>query len=194
MPMAMQCGGIGGELSDDFFQDVLERDQALQIPVLIDHQCDAPSLALKVMQLSVECRAFRNEVRLARQRNLQQAFARERRLRQCVRHLFHMQDTDHLIQTALVNRQPRMWTGAQLFEHVVPVGRDIDACDIVARNHQIVDGDFLQIQDTHQHALMPVRDQCAGLCHYGAQLFGAQRMRCRAGCRNAEQSQYAIRQ
>jgi hypothetical protein len=43
--------GIGGEFADDLLEDVLERHQPLDVAVLVDHECHAALVALKIQQL-----------------------------------------------------------------------------------------------------------------------------------------------
>ena len=56
---------IGRELANDFFEDVFERDDALNVAVLVDDQRDTAFLLLEVEQLRVQRRALagRNTVR-----------------------------------------------------------------------------------------------------------------------------------
>src|ERR1700683_3084868 len=55
MNVLMRDGGrVGGELTDDLLEDVLERDKALDVAVLIDDEGEAAPVALKVCKLHAE--------------------------------------------------------------------------------------------------------------------------------------------
>ena len=51
---------------------------------------------------------------------------------------------------------------------------EIDGVDLLARDHDVVDGDRLQIQDAHEHLPVAMGDQRPGLGHDGAQLLAGQ--------------------
>ncbi len=53
---------------------------------------------------------------------------------------------------------------------------DVDAADLVARDHDVVDRHFLQVENVQQHALVARRDHRAGLADDGAQLLGTERV------------------
>ena len=57
---------VGGEFPDDLLEDVLERDQACDIAVFVDHEGEAPARALELRQLLRQRRAFGHEVGLTR--------------------------------------------------------------------------------------------------------------------------------
>ena len=63
-------GRIRGELADDLLEDVLERDEALDVAVFVDDEREAAAVALELVELHGERRAFRHEVRLPRARQL----------------------------------------------------------------------------------------------------------------------------
>ena len=58
---------VGREFAHDLFEDILERDQPLDIAVFVDHETDPALLVLKIEQLLVQRRALGHEVRLARE-------------------------------------------------------------------------------------------------------------------------------
>ena len=68
----VQRAGIGGEFADDFLEDILDRDQSLDVAVFVDDETDAALVLAEVEQLRGQRRAFGNEVTFARQ--LDQAF------------------------------------------------------------------------------------------------------------------------
>ena len=61
-------------------------------------------------------------------------------------------------------------------EDILPVLGDVDRRDLLARNHDVVDRDALQIEDRQQHLAVALRDQRARFGDHRAQLIGAQRL------------------
>ena len=49
----MQGARIGGEFTDDFLEDIFDRNQTLYIPVLVDDKGDAALVLAKVDQFVV---------------------------------------------------------------------------------------------------------------------------------------------
>jgi len=60
---------------------------------------------------------------------------------------------------------------SQLFEEGLPLVFEIDSGDVLARDHDVVHGDSLEIEDPHQHLLMRPRNHGARLGDDGAQLL-----------------------
>ncbi len=87
-----------------------------------------------------------------------------------------------------------MCAGADLFDDVVPVVVQVDADDLVARHHDVVDGDLFQVQDVHQHALVPFGNEHAGFVHQRAELLGLQRVVGSAHAALTKQPQHRVRQ
>src|SRR6516165_7168025 len=131
---------IGGELADDLLEDVLEGDQALDVAVLVDHEGEAPAVALEESELHRQCGTLGNEVRLAALRDLDQPLAREGAAHQLIRYALHVQEPDEVVELALVHRQSRVWRLAQLMEDVLPALAHIDPGNLLARDHDVVHG------------------------------------------------------
>ena len=83
---------------------------------------------------------------------------------------------------------------AQLREQVVPVICEIEARDLGARHHDVLDVHPLEVEDAHQHPLMPMRNHHARLGHHGTQFVMAEGTRALAFARHAEQTQHAAGQ
>src|SRR5437763_4390021 len=56
------------EFADDLLDDVLDRDQALQLAVLVDNESETLPIGLELLQLREQRRADRNEIRRTQQR------------------------------------------------------------------------------------------------------------------------------
>ncbi len=182
---------VGGEFADNFFKNVFDRHQALNIAVLIDHECHAALVALKIQQLHVERRSGRYEVRLARLGRRGQCLHVKVPARQFVHDLFHVQKADDAINFALIYGQSGVLALAQLLHDPVPIVIDVDADDFIPRDHDVFDRGILEIQNADQHLLVAPRNHGAGLGHNRAQLFAAQGV-CRHLPRHTEHAQYAI--
>ena len=171
----VQQAGVGGELADDFLEQVLQRHQSLHVAVFVDHERDPPPLSLELQQLLVERGALRHVVRFARPGERHQFVAVELVAHQQPRDLLHVQDADQRLELAVVHRDARVPALADLFDDVVPVVLEVDAVDLAARHHDVVDRDLFQVEDAHQHALVAVRDDGARLGDDGAQFLAAER-------------------
>src|SRR3990167_4960055 len=66
---------------------------------------------------------------------------------------------------------------AQEFDDLVDVLLQIDAHHFVLGNHDVIDGDILQIQNTQQHGFVPFRQNRAGFIHQRAQFLAAEVIR-----------------
>jgi len=60
---------------------------------------------------------------------------------------------------------------AQLVEDALPIVIEIDAGDLLTRNHDVVHRDPLKVENTHQHLLVTARDHQTRFGDDGAQLF-----------------------
>src|SRR5690554_592150 len=83
------------------------------------------------------------------------------------------------MDVAAVNRNPGVLRGVKLVNDVVNVVFNVDADDFVARHHDVVHGDLLQVENAQQHFLVTLGDEAACFMDQGAQLFPAQMV---AGC------------
>ncbi len=165
---------IRGELPDDLLEDVLERHQAIDVTVFVDHEAEAPLVTLEIGQLGGQGRALGDEVRLAAARDFDQPVAGEAVAGQFLHDPFHVQHTDEVVEFAFVHRQAGVQRLAQLIEDVLPGGGHVDAGDLLARDHDVVDRDPSQIEDGQQHLPVPRRHQRSGLGHHRAQFIGTQ--------------------
>ncbi|MEY3714061.1 MAG: hypothetical protein RL321_1681 [Pseudomonadota bacterium] len=155
MDIAMrQRGGVLRELADDFFEDVLERHETQHFTILVDDESQATPIALKILQLRRERRAFGHVVRLALHGNLAEAFSVERAASEFLCDALHVQQAHHVAHIASIHGQSRMRCLTQLVEDALPIVLEIDARDILARNHDVVDGDAFEIEDADQHLLV----------------------------------------
>ena len=77
-----------------------------------------------------------------------------------------------VVELAFVQRQARVRCLPQLVEDVFPVVVDIDGGDFLARDHDVVHRDVLEIEDRQQHLPVTRRNHRAGLGHHRAQFFG----------------------
>ncbi len=90
-----------------------------------------------------------------------------------------------------IHRQSGVLALPQLREDLVPGVLDVDADDLDARNHDVLDGGVLEIENAHQHLLVTLRDHGSGFGHDAAQLLAAQRVRGLLA-RHAKQTQCAV--
>ncbi len=65
----------------------------------------------------------------------------------------HMDDAFDLIDVVAEDRQAGVWGGAQLADDRFQIIVQIDAGDLVSRDHDVVDGHPLQIENAQQHTL-----------------------------------------
>ena len=186
-------GRVSREFADDFLEQVFQRDQAEHVAVLIDHESKAPPVALEVQQLRVQRGALRHVVCVALRRDFAHCLAGQPAAREFVRDALHVQHADQLVEFAFVNGQARVLCFAQALEDRAPVVVQIDADDIAARNHDVIDRDALEIEDAHQHLLVAARDHRTRFSNDRAQFLAGQ------GCllRNlvaadADQHQHAV--
>ncbi len=103
-----------------------------------------------------------------------------------------MQDADDVVDVTLVDRHPRVLTGADMAEDDVEIIVQVDAEDLLTRHHDVIDGDVLEIENRQQHALVATRDHAAGFVDHGAQLVTGQAVGAAADIAHAEQAQQAI--
>lgn len=141
------------EVADDLFEDVLQRDDADHLAIFVDHHADTALLLLEVHQLGRQRRAFRHEIRL--HAGLAEILLGQAALGQQARDLAHVHDPFDLVDVVAVDRQAGVAGGAQLLDDDLEFVVEVDAFDFVARDHQVVDRDLLQVQQAEQH-VMPV--------------------------------------
>src|SRR6202012_5002601 len=101
-------------------------DQSLNVSVLIDHECQAALVALKIQELRIESCTGRNKIGFSRLCSIGQNSLIEMSAGQFMHDLLHVQQPDDVIDLALIKRQPRVLTLAQLFDDAIPVIVDVD--------------------------------------------------------------------
>ena len=107
---------IIGELTDDFFEDVLERDETEYIPVFVDDEAKAATLALEVRELHGQRRAVGNVIGFALPGDLLEPFAIKIAPREFLRDASHMHEAYHLTDVAAIDGQARVRRLPQLLE------------------------------------------------------------------------------
>jgi len=141
------------------------------------HKREAAAIALKEAELYGKRGALRDEVGLAALRDLDETFAAERAAHQLVGDALHVQQTDQVVELALVHRQAGVRVLAQLVEDVLPAVVHVDPGDLLARDHDVVHGDAPEIEYREQHLPMARGNHRGRFAHDRAQLFGAERLR-----------------
>ena len=183
--LVAEAARVGGEFPDDLLEQVLERDQTLDVAVFVDDEGVAAAIALELRQLLHQRGAGRHEVGLARRRQLDQPLARERAAREFLRGALHVQDADQVVEFAVVDRQARVRRLSQPLEHILPLAGHVDPGDVLALDHDVLDRDALEIEDRQQHLPVARRYQRARFADHGAQFLGPQGLARRAGRRAA---------
>ena len=185
-------GRIGGELPDDLLENVLERDQSLDVAVLVDDEGEPAAIALELSELHIEGGSLGHEVRLTAAGDLDETLAAQGAAHQLVRHALHVQQADEVVELAFVHRQARVRGLSQLIKNVLPALAHVDAGDLLPRNHDVVHRDVPQVEDRQQHLPVTRGNDRRGFRHYGAQLFGTQGLSRVGGAHHSEQAQEAV--
>ncbi len=114
---------------------------------------------LEVLQLLEYRRAGRHEIRLGQQ------FAQRLALqllvvqgRQC---LAHVQHAEHPVDVALIDDQLVVITGFQLMQDLFEGRVEVERFDPAARDHHVVDGNVLEIEQVQQNAAVLGRHEAA---------------------------------
>ena len=114
---------------------------------------------------------------LARRGDLDQPLAREGAARELLRDALHVQNADQVVELAVVHRQARVRCLAQRDRGCPPSSWRVSmAGDLLARNHDVIDHDALEIENRQQHLAVARRHQRAALGDHGAQLIGRERL------------------
>ena len=85
-----------------------------------------------------------------------------------------MNQAGDVIYVAVIHRQTRVVTAAQLLVDGGHAVFQINAHGFVARDHNVIDRHFFQIKDAQQHILAAAGNTQSGLTHHSAQFFGGQ--------------------
>ena len=104
----------------------------------------------------------------------------------------YMQDADDVVQFAFEYRQQGVMAGRQLFAQSVRLCIQIDRFDLVARHHDVVHCNALDVDQIEQHFLVFSRQEIAGLQHQYAQFLHCQILRALVGLNfDTQHPQYA---
>ena len=182
-------GRIAGELSDNFLEDVLERDDALDIAVFVNDECDALAAALKLHQLHTEWCSFRNEIRLLEQ-SFQCVFIK--RVLCQVREPAQVKDSDDLVDAVFVHGQTRVLACRDNVLDDVDIVIQIDTDDLVVRHHDVVHRDLFKVENADEHLPIASRDPAACFMDDRPQFLMAQGVQWYAVVTDAEQVQHAV--
>src|SRR5690606_3845765 len=79
-----------------------------------------------------------------------------------------MQQSDNVIDVLFIYRDASKFAGAELADECDIGVIEIEAHHFGARHHDVVDAHLLQIENIEQHALMPLRNDLAGIIDDGA--------------------------
>ena len=141
-------GRLGGELADDFLENVLDRDEPHELSVLIDDEADA-SLGFPGNAGADSKAAFRKGCNSASRSTFSQALPREVAVLDEVHQFAHMDDADDLVEVTLVGRQPRVIAGSDLALRILDRAVDVDRLDPLARRHHVVHGNVFEVEQVH---------------------------------------------
>ena len=190
MDFSAVIGRIGGELSDDLLEQILEGGESFDLPVLVDDQPDALVRPLEIEQLHAQRGPGGDEVGLARlgPQVLGQVFFPRRR-----DHPAQMQDPLDLVDVAAVQGDARVLGMHDLLEYLGRWIIEVDRVDLLARDHDVVHRDLLEIQDAHEHLPVAARDQRTRFRDDGSELLAAQGVPIDPGRRQPEQPQHPVR-
>ena len=161
-----QVEHLGGEVANDLFENIFQRYQTDHITIFVNHNGDTALLLLKIEQLGVQGRAFRDEIRLLA--GTDQGFPGQLAAAQQARDGAHVHDAGDIVDVALIERQPGVVAGPQLMDDSGQVVIQVDADSLVARDHDVVDRHLFQIEDAEQHILAAAGNAQASFAHYGA--------------------------
>ena len=157
-----------GDLADDLLENVLERDQALDLAVLVDDQRELDLAALEGVELVVDRGGVRHEPRLARQRAHVEpidgpAGPPERR-----QQILGMQHANDVVGFVLPDRHARELALDNVVDNLVRVVGNVDGLHLGAVDHDVVELQFLEIK----HAAEALRLALVDGAFLGRQLDG----------------------
>ena len=114
-----------GDLAHDLLEDILQGDQTERRTVLVDNDGNVDFLGLELLEQAVDLLVFRHEIGLAAKVRPAE-IVRGGNIRQ---HILYIENTSHIVQVFLVNRNTRI---ARLHDHL------LDPCEVlrfVERDH-----------------------------------------------------------
>ena len=103
-----------------------------------------------------------------------------------------MDVADDIVDVAHIDRHPRVVGLHDGLFDLFRRGFQVDALDFGARNHDVLDAGFLQLEDSQQHLLVAVVDVLARLLDDALQLLVAERIALVDLRRHADQRQHAV--
>src|SRR5690625_3733781 len=163
-----------GEIADDLLKDIFEGDEPLHHAVLVHHDADMALVLAEVGQLLRYRRVLGHKVGILGKALDGFPGERLRAAFQQASYLAHVKNADHVVDIAFEYRQPGELRFAELVDQLLGVVGEIESLDFIARHHDVVDGDLIQIEDIDQDALPLLVNAAAGFVHYGTQLLAAQ--------------------
>ncbi|SAK95007.1 hypothetical protein AWB82_06859 [Caballeronia glebae] len=86
--------------------------------------------------------------------------------------LADVKNAEHAIDVALKHDELVVIARLKLMQDLLEGRVEVERLDAPARNHHVVDGDVLQIEQIEQDAAVLGRHEAAGFQHDGAQFFG----------------------
>jgi len=147
---------LAGEFADDFLEDVVQRDQALDVTVLVDHQRHTLFLFLEFQQLPRERCSLGHEVGAAH--GAFQVVDAEVAERQLGDDAADVQQTHDVVDAFTVDRHAGVHGLRQLVDDIAPFIVQVDTDDVSSRHHDVIDRGLFQVEDVDQHALVIVRN------------------------------------
>src|SRR5690348_9407240 len=146
------AGRLGGEFADDFLDDVLNRDEPLQLAIFVDDETQTLTVGLELLQLRQERRPGRDEIRRPQQ-GPQAVGVDFGRLLQMYDTL-ERQDADDVVERVLVDRYPRMVRRGQLLAEQRRLQAEIETVNLASRCHDVVDRNRFEIEQIGEHRPM----------------------------------------
>ena len=160
------------ELTHDFLEDIFQRHDALDIPVFIYDEGDAPPIPLELHQLPVQRRGLGHEVGLLEQR--EKLAGTEIVQGRCLDQAAQVQHAADVVDVVAIDGQPCVTTVLDEMQSRLMAVVEIDADDFVVGHHHVVDGHVLQLQDAQEHLVTTAGQQRAGFTDQGAQFVDGQ--------------------
>ena len=129
-------------------------------------------MLLEVDQLGRQRCVFRDEI--GRVAGGQQGVLGQLVVAQQAGDLAHVHHALDLVDIAAIHRQAGMRRAAQVTDDGLQIIVEVDAGHFVARDHDVIDRDPLQIEDAQQHVLAIGWQLRAGFAYHAAQFLGGQ--------------------
>ena len=109
-----------------------------------------------------------------------------------MRHLAQVHVAEDVVEAVPEHRQPRVLGAGELLHDVVPVVVEVDTDHLVARHHDVLDRDRLEVEHAEQHPPVAFRQRAVRVDHHRAQLLlGQRRLAVRVGI-DPEQPQQRV--